>query len=240
MNRILIPLLVLFSLFRPFSTPANNYYSSASGFWNSPACWQNGQIPPLLGGDSIFIQHAIMFQQPLILISSTVITIDTNASLCGHYQVTIPTGSDIHNYGEFDSDTVTLPGGHLYNYATGSMIVSYFGLITNGGGWHNYAGALQVGASFTCGGKNNSIDELSRTAINVFPLPAQNGLPVYIALPAGSGMTLVRIYSLSGEEIAQYGVNENSFTPEHLPCGYYLLLITDEEKRFTGKLLITE
>ena len=120
------------------------------------------------------------------------------------------------------------------------MIVTFFGLISNGGGWSNNGGALQVGAIFTCGGKNIGIAENSNNQVSIYPMPAQNGSPVYIDLPESQGKSEIHIYSMSGQECGRFSLENKRFVPQEYEEGIYLLLIITEENIYREKLLITD
>lgn len=240
MKAYLCPILLFLALLPPLTGSATTFTSAAPGYWNNPQCWLNGQIPSLAGGETILIKHSIMFLQQLNLVANTAIIVDSTGGLCGHYQVIIPTGSSLHNYGSFYSDTVTLPGGHLYNYASGDMLVTVFGLVNNGGGWSNYGGALQVGASFTCGEKASGITENSKNPLRMYPQPAKNGNPLYIELPVLSAEAEIRLVSASGADYGTIRMENGVLYPDALPNGLYLLVITDAKQVYRTKLLIAD
>lgn len=233
-------LLTAFCLFLLVSPARAGFYTTAfPGYWNDPTVWQNGQIPPLSGNDTIHIRHDLMFVQPLNLASATLLQIDSSGSLCGHYQIIIQAGSVLGNYGELDADTISLPGGHLYNYASGNMLVTYFGLVNNGGGWSNLGGSLQVGANFTCGQKSNGIIENQLFNAEIIPNPAHAG--GFVRLSAADpipGRLSVEIYSLQGERLQISDCPDGIFWPEVKPGIYIVLLFRDGIPYGRSKLVI--
>lgn len=235
LNKLILSVFACFSLALPGRT--NSISTVSGGLWQNPLCWQNSQVPSLSVNDTVFIDHPILFQQSLTLSNGAILIIHTSGSLCGHFQVTVSAGSSITNYGEFNSDTVNLPGGHLYNESSGSMIVSMFGFVNNGGSWSNNGGSLSVGSSFTCGQKSIGMAETNEMEVQIFPLPARPGECIFIRnLPGGA--LHYRIFSFSGTIVCEGNTLQRSIPVPEIADGIYLCEIESGTILYRGKIMV--
>lgn len=237
MIRLFTPLFFFSGLLR---LAAATYSTTGSGYWNDPACWQNGQIPPLAAGtDSIFILHDLQFLQPLDLPGATYMLIQSTGSVCGHYQVTIHTGAELLNYGSVNADTVALPGGHLTNFSSGSMIITVFGIVNNGGAWNNLGGSLAVGQTFTCNGKNSGIAQGEKPApLSIYPNPVSCGEVISIGNASLYGETAtIRLVTADGRIAAASFFTGRLLIPV-LPPGIYRVEILDTDRLAVQQLII--
>jgi hypothetical protein len=231
-------LILFFLLINSLKSVAGSYYSAASGNWNSSASWVNGQIPPLNGTDSIYIQHHIMYNYTLNLVSATYLYIDSGASVCGHYKFFVRSGSEVANYGEIYADTMGIASGGLVNNY-GFMQLANLGIIA---GTLN-SGNMQVGGNFLCSEKPGGEAELENVQFtNFYPLPGKNGEEIHCSFKNWAGDFRVQIFSMTGEMVLETEMGEEGgFYVNGLTPGIYLVRI-EEQKRILGygKLILVE
>ncbi len=235
-------LLGLLSCFIPCLTlqlKATTYSTVSSGMWGSPGMWANNQIPPLAGGDTIYIRHYIMFSSSINLATSTYMRIDTTGTLCDHRRLFVQGGASIDNYGELYADSLIINGGDVINY--NFIHMTNMALVTNGGSFQNAGGSMLVGNSFLCAEKSNGIaDRKDDGDFLVFPMPVHAGEEIHIKnLPFTCA---VQIYSLTGQllYVTKTGQGEGiRLTGLHAGT-YFIQAFTTDGLLFREKLIVIE
>lgn len=243
MKRTIFLLSLSFFLTRAF-TPAfaTTFFTVNSGVWNTSSIWLNGQIPPLSGTDTIYIQHHIMFTSALNLVPANYLRIDSMGSLCGHERLIVQTGSKIDNYGELYADSLFVNGGMVTNYNYTHLTNTAW--VSNGGSFVNNGGSMQIGGSFLCNEKPGGEAEMQmeKHSIGFFPQPARTGEEIRCDLGVVEGNCIVKIYSLRGELLEEARLNGNEgFYANGMCAGIYFVRVEMENgtEKF-GKLILSE
>ncbi len=223
----------------PLQLEAATFSTVSSGVWGSPGVWANNLIPPLAGGDTVYIRHYIMFSSSINLATSTYMRIDTMGTLCGHQRFFVPGGSSIDNYGELYADSLIINGGDVTNY--NFIHMANMAMVTNGGSFQNAGGSMVVGNSFLCGEKSNGIaDREDEGYFLVYPLPVRAGEEIHIKnLPA---TCTVQIYSLTGQLLYETKTARGEgIRLASLDAGtYFIQAFMADELLFRKKLIVIE
>ncbi len=239
LKHLLLGLLSCFITCLSLQVKAATYSTVSSGVWASPAMWANNQIPPLAGGDTIYIRHYILYSTSINLGSSAYMRIDTSGNLCGHRRLFVPGGSFIDNYGELYADSLIINGGVVTNYQFIHM--TNMAMITNGGSFVSAGGSMVVGNSFLCAEKSNGIEDRENEGdFLVYPLPVRMGEEIHIKnLPF---TCIVQIYSLTGKLLyEEKTAQEEEIMLNGLGAGtYFIQAFTADELLFRKKLIVLE
>ncbi len=179
------------------SVQAMTWNTAASGYWSDGNCWIGGIAPPYTSSDTFYIHNFIEMQNSIFLNASSFMKIDSSAALCGHRNMTFPTGTSMLKYGILELDTLFIPGGQILCYAPGQVILTQYGVLTNGGSLTVSGPSMSVGPWFTCLSKSSGIEELDENNFEIFPNPSSRKLN--ISFPPET--KLLRLISFNGQLI---------------------------------------
>lgn len=219
-----------------FKVNATAYYTVSSGSWESTGIWVNGQIPPLNGGDSIYIKHNVMYSSSITLTTATYLQIDSTGNLCGHRKFFVPSGSSMMNYGEVYADSLIINGGLVTNY--NFMHMTNMAMVSAGGSLVNH-GNMLIGNSFLCFEKANGLEEENEDdRARIYPLPVRNGEELQI-----KGLQedcTIRIFTLAGKLAYEKKlVAGQGIFIAGLSAGIYIIDASRADKLlFRGKLIV--
>lgn len=124
---------LLFILLLPLKVFSISIWTTCNGISGDATVWEGNVF--YNSNDTVYIDHLISLSGPLNLNFNTVI-ITKNGQLCGEYDLNIPAGSKIINYGSICANTISLQDT-LLNY--GAMQVAHMEItagqfmVTNGG-----------------------------------------------------------------------------------------------------------
>lgn len=147
MRKILISFVLCAML---FSCKAVTWTTVSSGFWNSGSIWAGGTIPPYSSSDTFNIKHPVVIENDLLFNSGSFVKIDSAGGICGHHNISVFTNAKLIKYGILELDTLRIPGGQVACNATGSVILTEAGIITNGGTLSINGCSFAVGPWFNC------------------------------------------------------------------------------------------
>ena len=167
-----------------FNGSATTWQTAGQGYWNSGFVWVGGVVPPYSSADTFYINHPIVIGDQITLLSGAYLRIDTSGGICGHERLNLNTNATLHNHGILELDTLKVPGGHVQNFITGSIILTFIGQFSLGGSMSSN-GAMIVGPWFICHQPEYSfltgVHELtSNSGITLYPNPASNKLQIII------------------------------------------------------------
>lgn len=140
----------IFTVLLAFIAKSTTWTTISNGFWNDPATWSTGIVPPLSSADSFNIKFPVAIQNNLTFNTGALLHIDSTGGICGHYKVTVKSGARISKFGILELDTLSIPGGIVTCQAPGQVILTCYGIISNGGSFSVNGCSLAVGPWFNC------------------------------------------------------------------------------------------
>ena len=165
---------VLLSFFSFLSAQAVTWFTIAAGAWSSNANWSGGTSPLYSVSDTLIIRHFITIGNDLTLNSGAYLQIDSNAALCGHIDMTLYSGAEVHKYGLLELDALYITGGGVAAEPPGDLILTSYGVIS-GNGSMNVNCLMIVGQWFECRPAATGINETISQNILLYPNPG-NGI----------------------------------------------------------------
>jgi hypothetical protein len=126
------------------------WISVSYGYWDNPSVWSGGVVPPYSSSDTFLIRHPVAFNYNLFFSTNAYVQIDSTGGLCGHYNITLNPGATLNKYGILEADSLFIPGGHVYCYAPGNVVLTLYGIISNGGSFESNGCSVIVGDWFVC------------------------------------------------------------------------------------------
>ncbi len=247
MKKIVILFAIIFFFLFSQTVKSTTWQTISSGFWNNPSIWSTGVVPPSSSSDTFNIKFPVAFENNLFFNSGALLNIDSTGGLCGHHNITARLGAKITKYGIFELDSLIIPGGEVTCNGPGQVILSYSGIISNGGSlsvngcpfavgpWFN---CIQPAYSFTLG-----IEETNLTSsFHLFPNPSKGNINMDYTLNTNENGKL-KIYNLSGQLLTEYFLikNTTNFSITDLPLQngiYFYSIFNNDKVVYSNKLVI--
>jgi hypothetical protein len=210
LKKTLITLLILL-IFQ--STKATTWFAVSDGYWNSPAVWSTGVVPPYISTDTFKIQSHVIISSNLILNPTGQMTIDANGGICGHKKMICYSNTRVTKYGILQLDSMEVRGGVVNCYAPGQVIFSYNAFIVGSGSSFVINGcSLQVGGWFNCTQPEFAfqlagINEQSSDAIAIYPNPSNGILKINLK---EKKLKTIFVYNMLGDVLFQTNAANNS------------------------------
>ena len=211
----------------------NIIYSLCNGNWSDPSTWSTSSVP--LSTDTIIIKNYISLDQNLIMSAPSLIFIDSSATLCGNYELTVT------KLIAFDS----LQVGKL-DIIGSAITTAYVGSATSisvTGSWTHSSSC--TGCPFTCTsyscltGINK--ETIHPNSININPNPFNSSTTIQIQTEIkNSSLTICNVF---GQTVQRINVNSDKIIldRDNLPSGIYFVSLTQDNKRIaTDKLIIAD
>lgn len=224
-------------------TKANKWQTVSTGYWNSGGVWLGGIAPPYTSSDTFLIKHPILLNATLTLTAGAYLEIDSMGGICGHQQITVNSNATIIEYGILELDILSIPGGNVNCLNPGLVILTQYGVVSNGG--YLYINCtLSVGPWFDCHLPDYAY-ALGVPAISsllefsLFPNPFSSQTTFHTNVPLHNAT--LTLYNSFGQEVKQFVIRNSSFVIErgNLPSGLYFIRLTDDNKIYKDKLVIT-
>ncbi|CAN5553898.1 hypothetical protein BH10BAC1_BH10BAC1_21530 [soil metagenome] len=241
--------IILFLFFVQISK-ATTWQTTSSGFWNNSSIWLTGVVPPLFSSDTFNITFPVALQNNLSLNTGGLMTIFSSGGICGHYKMTLSTGSELNKFGILELDSLYVPGGSANLQAPGQVILSYNGIITSGGSLSVSGCPFAVGPWFNCQqpeyGFANDIDELTKIlSIFVYPNPFINSAIISYDLTENLSIE-ISLLNVLGKEISLLKSNQTAGKHElainssdlGLAKGMYFVKLKTDSSQKTIKVII--
>jgi hypothetical protein len=183
---------------------SNTWINTSLGYWDNPDIWQGGVVPPYSSSDTIIINHAVAFTQNIVFDNGGYMLIDSAGGLCGHHNMTLKTGAKLLKYGILELDTLAIPGGNASCLGNGEVILTLYGIISNGGSFSVNGPALSVGPWFECMQPvfafTLGLEEITKAQFKIFPNPANNEINI-IFINETKSNTQFEIYDIIGNKV---------------------------------------
>jgi hypothetical protein len=211
----------------------------ANGNWSAPGVWQGGVAPPSSSADTFLITHNINITANLNFASNALLYIDSMGGICGHYTVTVQSGAKITKFGTINIDVINVPGGLVNCYNPGAVIITQYGVLTNGGQLNTYGCSFTVGPWFNCvfpieGG----IQTFQKPQFNLYPNPTQNKFTVEVSTNQKQNIT---VYDVNGKQVLTQTINgTTTIDASNLAQGVYNISITNSQGVTNKRLLIVK
>lgn len=213
---------------------ATKFETIANGYWNQNSIWLNGTIPPSTCSDTIYVHHDVALTNNITLQNGGFLKIDSLGGICGHVTITAESNSAIISYGFFQIDVMNVPGGGVDFYPPGNVILTQYGVISNGGHLSSHGNSLVVGPWFECAKGVFSIDENSNYIdFKIFPNPAEDNLVLDFET---SDETTYIITDISGKIISK-GLFTKSINISFLKSGIYFITIKEHALYFNSNFI---
>lgn len=238
-------------------------FSVQDGNWEDSATW-NTQVAlaDTIAVDTIKVFHHVTFNDSL-RITNCVFVLDTNASICGHYNVHLR-NSTVYSYGQFYTHYLKIDGSHFYDwygmliFSCGAWIGGGIGsnLQIHGGGaktlwdydcsfpptsWYDpyMCGATPPDTTSEDTIKNIVIEPI---VINVNPNPFMYQFCVRSEIPDSAAKVSLNIYDLLGREMQTISIPNGKsaitiFTYDW-SAGMYLLRFMNGERQIKEEKLV--
>ena len=197
-----------------YQAKSNTWINISAGYWDNPLIWQGGVSPPCTLSDTIIINHPVAIKQNLLLNSSAYIFIDSAGGICGHHNITVEAGASILKYGILEIDSLIIPGGVVNCSGNGQVILTLYGIISNGGSFSVNGCPLNVGPWFNCVQPafafTLNVEEINGDMFTLFPNPFSYSTTLQTQKPLQSatliicdiiGKEIKRITNINGKEI---------------------------------------
>lgn len=244
-NRTKYFLLTISFMILYFSSKATTWRTISNGNWNDSFVWANNIVPQYTLSDTILIKDSIRFQDNIILNSGSYLEIDSSGGLCGHYNITVPTGSKLISYGAFEVDTFYIPGGNVIMYVTNFLGASRIELTVSGASMNVYSNQLfcicpwdTCYGVFTLPKLDSSIT--IKNSFQIYPIPSNGNFSIKYSQ---INETIFMFYDLLGQEINSTKLFGNSgiqtFSFPNLSDGiYYWKIFSGIDILDKGKIVI--
>jgi hypothetical protein len=237
-NSILLFCILLFSS----KLYATQWYTQQNGFWNQGSTWLGGIAPDNFPNDTINIQHAVALTQNLYLGSDCFLKIESNGSICGHNNMLVPSGATLLKYGLLELDTLYIPGGSVTCNPPGNVILTVYGLLSNGGSL-SITCNFQVGPWFECQLPEFgflSLNEIDKKDLgfDLYPNPS-NEFFILKAVEQATKVQQIQLLDLAGKimlSVENYNPNDRICIKE-LPPSLYFLRIKSEDNYYFKKII---
>lgn len=246
-----ITLLLLIQILANTLSFATTWETISEGFWDNPSIWLNGEIPPTTSSDTFLIKHPIVVTEDLTFESGAYMLIETDGGICGHHKASVLNSAKITTYGILELDDLYINSGFV-DCLGGTVLLTTSAIVTGTGAMMNVTGAMViVGTWFECILPNyaflsQSVDTeeaLLEKSIDVYPNPFTDILTVENPtndLIVGEEPSEIKIYDLNGQEVFKGFLTDegvNTFDLGFLSGGLYVLVVVNEEKVYSGKLV---
>ena len=182
-------------------------------------------------------------ESSLTLNSGAYFQIDSAGGICGHHTLAVSSGALLIKYGILELDTLLIPGGVVNCIPPGIIVLTQYGIISNGGSFSVTSG-LAVGPWFNCVQPKYSfatgikeINNLSQTI--VFPNPASKE----IAIMTTASSKLVIISNAIGKPIRFIDSNDATIkiNVSEYSSGFYFYKVYDinDKQSISGKFIVS-
>lgn len=226
----------IFTVLLAFIAKSTTWTTISNGFWNDPATWSTGIVPPLSSADSFNIKFPVAIQNNLTFNTGALLNIDSTGGICGHYKVTVKSGARISKFGILELDTLSIPGGIVTCQGPGQVILTCYGVISNGGSFSVNGCSLAVGPWFNCLQPAYAFvlginEKDTNNPVVVYPNPNNGSFTLTYHLSAVKAE--LKIINLLGENVYRqylYGTEGSvEITISELRQGFYFWEIVSEE-----------
>lgn len=217
---------------------AVTWQTVSNGNWNAGYVWQGGVAPSSSSiADTFLIKHNINIISNLTLTANAFLQIDSTGGICGHYTVTVQSGASISKYGTLNLDVIDIPGGLVNCYKPGAVIITQYGVLSNGGQLSTYGCAFSVGPWFNCQFPNSEgIQTLQTPTFVLYPNPAQNSFTLEVS---SSEKQVVNIIDISGKIVLTQTIADTTIiNTESLCQGVYYVQVKTNTGIATQKIII--
>lgn len=232
-----IALSTVFALLLFAKIKATTWTTVASGNWTTAAVWQNNTVPSFTSSDTFVIKHSIYIYNNLTFNSNAFLRIDSTGGICGHNKITFNPGSVFLKYGTLDLDTMAIPGGHVAFYPPGAVILTNYGVLSNGGQLNSYGCAFSVGPWFNCQfGDYGGVESFTEPSFTIYPNPTSNSFVVQT--PSTQKQTL-QLFDVNGKLVLVQIVNGSAtIDAGTLANGIYSLTLTSTDGVINKRLVV--
>jgi hypothetical protein len=208
-----------------------------NGNWNAGGVWQGGIAPPSSSADTFLIRNNINISNNLTFNSNAVLQIDSIGGLCGHYKVTVNAGAKIIKYGTLNFDVIDIPGGLVNCYKPGAVIITQYGVLTNGGQLNTFGCPFNVGPWFTCQfPSDNAIETFIPLVFNLYPNPS-NG--IFVVETNTFVNVTVQLYDVTGKMLFNKIINNKaSIDVGSLNDGVYNLSVSNNNSTVNKRVVV--
>ena len=177
----------------------------SNGNWTAPGVWQGGVAPPTSSADTFLIKHNINITANLNFATNALLYIDSIGGICGHYTATVQSGAKIIKYGTINLDVIDVPGGLVNCYNPGGVIITQYGVLSNGGQLNTFGCSLIVGPWFNCVFPiEGSIQTLQNPLFNLYPNPTQNNFTVEVST---NNKQTLSVFDVNGKQVLLQNIN---------------------------------
>jgi hypothetical protein len=226
------------------SAKSTTWYAVSDGYWNSPAVWSTGAVPPYISADTFQIQSHVIISSNLILNPTGQMTIDANGGICGHKKMICYANTRVTKYGVLQLDSMEVRGGVVNCYAPGLVILSHYAFVVGSGSSFVINGcSLNVGAWFNCTQPEFAfqlagIDEQSSAAIFIYPNPSNGIFKINLA---GKKLKTVFLFNILGDVLFQTNASTNTTfnidISQASPGVYYVKALSDNGEVMVKKVV---
>jgi hypothetical protein len=231
-------LITIFLVFFTQFAKAITWKTVAAGNWNVGGIWQGGIAPPLSNSDTFLIRHNLIISNNLYFNSNALLQIDSTGGICGHYTMTVNLDAKVVKYGTLDLDTINIPGGLVNFYSPGSVIITQYGVLSNGGQLNTNGCSVIVGPWFNCQFRDDSgIEVFEKSTFNLYPNP-NNGTFTIETNP--SVKLIAQIHDIDGKIILNQIINGKAIIDARsLSDGIYNVSAINNERVINKRMVIT-
>jgi len=222
------------------SAKATIWQTVANGNWSTPGAWQGGVAPPTSSADTFLIKHNINITANLNFATNALLFVDSVGGICGHYTVTVQPGAKIIKYGTINIDVIDVPGGLVNCYNPGGVIITQYGILSNGGQLNTFGCSLIVGPWFTCVFPNpeNSIQNFQSPQFNLYPNPAQNNFTVEVS---DNNKQTISVFDVNGKQVLLQNINgTTNIDVSNLNQGVYNVNCSNSQGVINKRLVIVK
>jgi hypothetical protein len=212
------------------------WISVSYGYWDNPSVWSGGVAPPYSSSDTFLIRHPLAFNSNLFFNTNAYVQIDSTGGLCGHYNITLEPGSTIKEYGILEADSLFIPGGHVYCYAPGDVVLTLYGIISNGGSFESNGCSVIVGDWFVCQQPIYAfmldIAKVEVHNFKLFPNPTAGAINIELLQEKLHQFYTIEIYNMQGCLVLQEQLREQKAQID-ISCfakGIYLIRLSNNDK----------
>jgi hypothetical protein len=230
----IISIIFYLSLFLQ-SAKALTWKTVSNGNWVAGSTWQGGVAPPSSSSDTFLIKHNININSNLTLATNAFLQIDSTGGICGHYTVTVQSGAKIIKYGTINLDVINVPGGLVNCYNPGAVIITQYGVISNGGQLSTFGCAFTVGPWFTCiFPGDDDIETFEKLGFNLYPNPNKGIFTIET-----KACITVQLYNVTGNMFLNKSINNKALIDaNNLSEGVYFMQIKTNQNTYTQKIII--
>ncbi len=226
--------LICFLIFGSYSY-SQRYVTVAPGDWDSPATWQNGNVPSYTFSDTVLINHRVTFDS--ILSAYGYFRIDVRGGICGQHLLNVYYKMDV--FGFFWVDSLDIFGGDLLQMSAQNCISTKGALIHGAGASFSVhdGESFMAGIVFDCGSEFMTVsqEEIDKTLhLVVYPNPTSDVINIEGDLTRCDFI----LSDYSGKIISQGKASEILDVSAFENGVYFLQFIRDGQIKTTKKVLV--